>query len=76
VLTHPRWATGAGELFANQARGPHGVGPITTSNALTFPTTFASQVTGCDLTQFVPNPERYRPCGPTQFALSARPPRP
>ena len=61
-----------GELFASQVEGRTAVGPITHFDARTFPTTFASEVTGFDLAKFIPNAARYANCGVnTHFALAA-----
>lgn len=60
------------ELFANQVEGRTAVGPITRFDARTFPTTFASEVKGFDLSKFIRDTSRYHRCGlNTQFALAA-----
>ena len=60
------------ELFANQIEGRTAVGPITHFDARTFPTTFASEVKGFDLAQFLPDASPYARCGVnTHFALAA-----
>jgi len=60
------------ELFANQIEGRTAVGPITHFDAHAFPTTFASEVKGFDLAQFLPDPTPYTRCGVnTHFALAA-----
>lgn len=61
-----------GELYASQIEGRTAVGPITRFDASTFPTTFASEVTGFDLTRYLKDATRYLRCGVnTQFALGA-----
>jgi 3-oxoacyl-[acyl-carrier-protein] synthase II len=60
------------ELFASQVEGRTAVGPITRFDARTFPTTFASEVKGFELTRYLKDPGRYLRCGVnTQFALGA-----
>jgi 3-oxoacyl-[acyl-carrier-protein] synthase II len=59
-------------LFASQVEGRSGVGPITSFDAHTFPTTFAAQVKGFDLGKFVKGAERWAHCGlNTRFAMAA-----
>jgi 3-oxoacyl-[acyl-carrier-protein] synthase II len=60
------------DLFASQVEGRTAVGPITRFDARTFPTNFASEVKGFDLTRFLKDPGHYLNCGVnTQFALAA-----
>jgi 3-oxoacyl-[acyl-carrier-protein] synthase II len=60
------------DLFVSQAEGRTAVGPITRFDARTFPTTFASEVTGFDLARYVRDAARYDHCGlNTHFALAA-----
>lgn len=60
------------DLFTSQVEGRTAVGPITRFDARTFPTTFASEVRGFDLSKYIPDAARYRNCGVnTLFALGA-----
>lgn len=62
----------AAELFASTVAGRTAVGPIKHFDARTFPTTFASEVTGFDLANHLPDADRFRNCGVnTKFALAA-----
>lgn len=62
----------AAELFASTVAGRTAVGPIKHFDARTFPTTFASEVTGFDLADHLPDADRFRNCGVnTKFALAA-----
>src|SRR5579862_5265972 len=59
-------------LFASQIAGKSGVGPITRFDASTFPTTFAAEVRGFDLSRYVTQCERWRDAGiNSQFAAGA-----
>jgi 3-oxoacyl-[acyl-carrier-protein] synthase II len=60
------------EMMDAQVAGRGGVGPITAFNARRFPTTFAAQVKGFDLSRFVADAGRYKHCGVNgQFAAAA-----
>jgi 3-oxoacyl-[acyl-carrier-protein] synthase II len=60
------------ELFASQVEGRTAVGAISRFDARTFPTTFASEVKGFELSKFIKDATRYRDCGlNTHFALAA-----
>src|SRR5512147_619779 len=60
------------ELFASQVEGRTAVGPITRFDAHTFPTTFASEVKGFELSKYIRDAGRYFRNGVnTQFALAA-----
>jgi 3-oxoacyl-[acyl-carrier-protein] synthase II len=60
------------DLFTSQVEGRTAVGPITRFDARTFPTTFASEVKGFDLSKYIRDADRYRNCGVnTLFALGA-----
>src|ERR1700677_4108923 len=59
-------------LFRAEIAGQSGVGPITRFDARTFPTTFAAEVRGFDLANYVADPRRYANAGPSgQFAAAA-----
>lgn len=59
------------DLFTSQIEGRTAVGPITRFDARTFPTTFASEVKGFELSRYLKDPTRYLRCGVnTQFALA------
>ncbi|MFL5330382.1 MAG: beta-ketoacyl-[acyl-carrier-protein] synthase family protein [Gemmataceae bacterium] len=59
-------------LFKNACEGRSGVAPIRHFDATTFPTKFAAEVRDFDLSQHVPNAERFVDCGlNTRFALAA-----
>lgn len=61
-----------GELFTNQVEGRTAVGPITRFDAHAFPTTFASEVKGFELSKYIRDAARYFRNGVnTQFALAA-----
>jgi 3-oxoacyl-[acyl-carrier-protein] synthase II len=51
------------DLFKSQIEGKSGVGPITTFNARSFPTTFAAQVKNFELKSFVPDCQRWAHAG-------------
>jgi 3-oxoacyl-[acyl-carrier-protein] synthase II len=60
------------ELFAAQAEGKSGVGPITTFDARSFPTKIAAEVKNFDLARHVSQPERWRHAGPhSRFSAGA-----
>jgi 3-oxoacyl-[acyl-carrier-protein] synthase II len=60
------------ELFATQVAGRSGVGPIAHFDATRFPTQFAAQVKDFDLSQHVPDPQRWAHAGPnSRFAAAA-----
>lgn len=60
------------ELFASQAEGKTAVAPISHFDARTFPTTFASEVRGFDLSKHIRGADRFKNCGVnTQYALAA-----
>ena len=62
----------ADDLFTSQIEGKTAVGPITRFDARTFPTTFASEVTGFELSRYIRDADRYSHCGlNTHFALAA-----
>ncbi|MCI0680664.1 MAG: beta-ketoacyl-[acyl-carrier-protein] synthase family protein [Gemmataceae bacterium] len=59
-------------LYRNQLEGKSGMGPITHFDARKFPTTFAAEVKGFELGQYVKEPERWRYSGlNTKFAMAA-----
>ena len=59
-------------MFQALLEGKSGVGPISHFNASRFPTTFAAEVKGFDLTRWVPDTDRFCNCGlNTRFALAA-----
>ncbi len=61
-----------GELFASVVAGRTAVAPIVHFDARTFPTTFASQVSGFDLAKYLPDAAKFRNCGVnTKYALAA-----
>jgi 3-oxoacyl-[acyl-carrier-protein] synthase II len=60
------------ELFRAQIEGRSGVSPISLFNARAFPTTFAAQVKGFDLGQYVTEPQRWADSGAnSRFAAAA-----
>src|SRR5438552_9045847 len=60
------------ETMEGQLAGRSGVGPIRHFNASRFPTKFAAQVPGFDLTRHVPDPGRWAHSGiNSQFAAAA-----
>src|SRR3954453_10300726 len=59
-------------MFEAQLAGRSGVGPIRRFNARRFPTSFAAELKGFELRDFMPDAERFRYCGVnTQFAFAA-----
>ena len=59
-------------LYRNQLEGKSGMGPISHFDASKFPTTFAAEVKGFDLGQFVREPERWQYSGlNSKFAMGA-----
>lgn len=59
-------------LYRNQLEGKSGMGPISHFDASRFPTTFAAEVKGFDLGQFVKEPQRWRYSGlNSKFAMAA-----
>jgi 3-oxoacyl-[acyl-carrier-protein] synthase II len=63
---------GVAEMMEAQLQGRSGVGPITSFDARTFPTTFAAQVKDFALERFVPDPGRWAHSGVnSQFAAAA-----
>ena len=59
-------------MFANLLEGKSGVGPITHFPASQFPTSFAAEVKGLDIGNYVADVGRYQACGSnTRFALAA-----
>jgi len=70
VVTPLGWTVD--DLFTSQIEGRTVVGPITRFDARTFPTTFASEVTGFELSRFIRDSARYAHCGMnTHFGLAA-----
>ncbi len=70
VVTPLGWTVD--DLFTSQIEGRTAVGPITRFDARTFPTTFASEVSGFDLGRFIRDAANYEHCGlNTHFALAA-----
>ncbi len=60
------------QTFGAQVEGRSGVGRISRFDARTFPTTFAAEVKGFELADFVPDPERWRHSGVnSKFAAAA-----
>src|SRR2546421_9353475 len=60
------------ELFQAQVEGRSGVGPIAHFNARAFPTRFAAQVKNFHLSDYVPDPGRWRHSGVNcHFAVAA-----
>lgn len=60
------------DVYQNQLEGKSGVGPITIFDASKFPTKFASEVKGFDLSKYVTNPERWADSGAnSRFAAGA-----
>src|SRR5262249_31967378 len=60
------------ELFGSQLEGRSGVGPVTSFNASRFPTQFASQVKGFELSRHVSDARRWKNSGVnSQFAAAA-----
>jgi 3-oxoacyl-[acyl-carrier-protein] synthase II len=60
------------DLFASQVEGRTAVGPIARFDAHSFPTTFASEVKGFELSKYIRDAAKYHRCGTnTQFALAA-----
>ncbi len=51
------------ETYQNCVRGISGVGPITRFEASTFPTNFAAEVKGFDLSKFIAEHKRFENCG-------------
>jgi 3-oxoacyl-[acyl-carrier-protein] synthase II len=59
-------------MFEAQLAGRSGVGPIRRFDARRFPTSFAAELKGFDLRDFIPDADRFRHCGVnTQFAFAA-----
>ena len=59
-------------LYKAACEGRSGVAPIRHFDASTFPTNFAAEVRDFDLSQHVPNADRFVNCGlNTRFALAA-----
>ena len=60
------------EMFDNLIAGKSGIGPITRFNARKFPTTFAAEVKGFELANFVKDASRWKNCGVnSRFAAAA-----
>ncbi len=59
-------------LYQSQIEGRSGAAPITHFDASTFPTTFAAEVKGFNLSRYIPHCERWRDAGVnSQFAAAA-----
>jgi 3-oxoacyl-[acyl-carrier-protein] synthase II len=62
----------AADTFAALLEGKSGAGPITHIPAATYPTNFACEVKGFDLSRYVADVSRYRATGPNiRFAVAA-----
>ncbi len=60
------------ELYTSQVEGRTAVAPFRRFDARTFPTTFASEVSGFEFERYLKNPGRYAWCGVnSQFAIAA-----
>src|SRR5262245_12955201 len=60
------------DLYENQLAGKRGVDFIKHFDAGTFPTKFASELKGFDLSNFIKDPSRWKHAGPNaQFAAAA-----
>lgn len=60
------------EMFGNLIAGKSGIGPITRFNARKFPTSFAAEVKGFELENFVKDASRWKHCGVnSRFAAAA-----
>lgn len=57
----------AADTFAALLEGKSGAGPITHIPAVTYPTNFACEVKGFDLSKYVADPSRYVATGPNIF---------
>jgi 3-oxoacyl-[acyl-carrier-protein] synthase II len=63
---------GVNEMFEAQLAGRSGVGPIGQFNARRFPTTFAAEVKGFDLANYLPDAGSWvRGCGPSSLFAAA-----